>query len=223
MANDSNLVKVYSMAATSSDGSPFDITGGPTLEEIKENVVHEVTPIIYVDFVQESSGHTDVIGRSCLILQDWKFDGLNLVDATFSNDSYSYRIYTLAGRLIKTLMPVLPPVAEDEIAAYTIRATYDASTDVYTVTSAPTLAELWEAKHTNDKTIVITLDLDSGAEIFVGSDIQFGDMENDSPGSCCINLAPGDIGFYQLFGTSSAWQMRLVGFTDINAIAAPAT
>ena len=120
-------------------------------------------------------------------------------------------------------MPVLPPIAEDEIAAYTIRATYDASTDVYTVTSAPTLAELWEAKYSNDKTIVVTLDLNNGAEVYVGSDIQFYGVENDSPGSCCINLAPGDIGFYQLFGTSSGWQMRLVGFTDTNAIVAPAT
>ena len=223
VANDSELVKVYSIAATTSDGSLLDVTGGPTLEEIKESVVHEVTPVIYVDFVQESSSHSDVIGHACLILQDWKFDGLDLVDATFSNDNYSYRIYMFAGRLIKTLMPVLPPVTEDEIAAYTIRATYDASTDTYTVTSAPTLAELWEAKHTNDKTIVITLNLDNGAEVFAGSDIQFGNMENDSPISCCVNLAPGDIGFYQLFGTSSAWQMRLVGFTDVTALNAPTT
>lgn len=223
MANDSELVQVYSIAATTSDGSLFDVTGGPTLEEIKEKIVHKVTPIIYVDFVQESSGHTDVIGHASLILQDWKFDGLNLVDVTFSNDDYSYRIYILAGRVIKTLMPVLPPIAEDEIAAYTIRATYNASTDAYTITSAPTLAELWEAKHSNDKTIVITLDLDNGANVYVSSDIQFWDVENESPDSCRISFAGEEAGFYQLYGASTGWELRIVWFTDTSALVAPAT
>ena len=117
----------------------------------------------------------------------------------------------------------LTPIPEDEIAGCTIRATYNAQTDAYTVTSAPTLAELWEAKRSNNKTIVATLDIDNGAEFAVSSDIQFCDVENDSPGYCFISFAPGDFGFYQLFGTSSGWQLRLVLFTDVSAIAAPAS
>ncbi len=121
----------------------------------------------------------------------------------------------------------LPPVPEDEIAAYTIRATYNAQWDTYTVTSAPTLAELWDEKHNNYKTIVVTLIVDIGAsnggELYISSDIQFRDVESYTPDYCLISFAPEDVGFLQLFGTSSGWQLRFVWFEDANSIATPAT
>ena len=117
------------------------------------------------------------------------------------------------------LRPPLPSI--DDVVNYIFRATYDSQTDSYTVTSAPTLEELWETAHSNSQAIVATLYLNNGSEVYVGSDIQFYEVENDSPGSCYISLAPGDIGYYQLFGTSSGWQMRLVGFTDVTAYQKP--
>lgn len=137
----------------------------------------------------------------------------------FSGGGWSFRSLRVMSTVTWILTPPTPDI--DDVVNYIFRATYDSQTDSYTVTSAPLLDELWETAHSNSQAVVATLYLDNGAEVYVGSDIQFNEVENDTPGSCAVSLAPGDIGYYQLFGTSSGWQMRLVLFTDVTAYQKP--
>lgn len=144
-----------------------------------------------------------------------------LESIVFSGGGWSFEWMRIMSSGTWILHQPLPSI--DAVTYYIFRATYDSQTDSYTVTSAPTLEELWETARGQRSAIIATLYLDNGAEVYVGSDVQFYEVENDSPGSCAVSLAPGDIGFYQLSGTSSGWQMRLVLFTDVTALVAPAT
>lgn len=114
-----------------------------------------------------------------------------------------------------------------EIHTYTFRATYDDLTGTYTVTTGTgtTIAEMWAAQDSDGKTIVVTVNINSGETVLTSSEVTF-NTNDGSPSTCFVNFGgESELGFYQLYNEGTGWELHFVAFpataSDVGAIAAP--
>lgn len=116
-----------------------------------------------------------------------------------------------------------------EITHFAFAATYDSQTDSYTVTTGTgtTIAEMWAAQDSDGKTIVVTVNINSGETVLTSSEVTF-NTNDGAPYTCFINFGgESELGFYQLCNEGTGWNLRFIAFPataeDVGAIAAPAS
>ena len=225
VASASDMVKVYTMAVSTSDGEIFTTAGGPTLVEIKEQVNHHRVPVIYVDFVEESPIIMDTPTHACLIINDWEFTGLELTKAIFSDDEYTL---TFSKMLDSELRFFQKKLKEPGVTYFNFSATRDDQTGSYTITSTGTkITDLWAARK-NDETIVVTVNVNGDSkEVLISSEVSFVMNSENTPIGCFVSFGAGDFGILQLRSIGNSWELGFIEFPvvaeDVGAIAAPAS
>lgn len=113
-----------------------------------------------------------------------------------------------------------------EITHFAFAATYNSQTDSYTVTTGTgtTIAEMWEAQDSNGRTLVVTVNINSGETVLTSSEVTFNTSDGD-PSTCFVNFGgESELGFYQLYNEGTGWNLRFVAFpataSDVGAVAA---